>query len=160
MHLLTGNTSFKWTSECQEAFDKLKSLITNAPILSIPNSHDKFHLECDTSEYALGTVLSQHQDNKWKAIGFISKSFTPTQWNYEIYNQELLAIMVPLLGDFRKCLMTAQQEFEIWMDHANLQYFKKPQKLNCQQAQWLTELQEFHFQLHHIAGKSNSKADC
>jgi len=67
--------------------------------------------------------------------------------------------MVPLLGDFRKHLMTAQQEFEIWTDHANLQYFKKPQKLNRRQARWLTELQEFHFKLHHIAGKSNSKAD-
>jgi hypothetical protein len=79
MHLLTGNAPFEWTSECQEAFDKLKTLITNAPILSIPNSHDKFRLECDASEYALGAVLSQHQDNKWKPIGFVSKAFTPTQ---------------------------------------------------------------------------------
>ena len=104
MNLLTGNTPFEWTSECQEAFDKLKSLITKAPILSIPNAHDKFHPECDASEYALGAVLSQHQDNKWKPISFTSKAFTPTQWNYEIYDQELLAIMVPLLGDFRNTL--------------------------------------------------------
>jgi hypothetical protein len=82
----------------------------------------------------LFAILSQHQDNKWKPIGFILKAFTPTQWNYEIYNWELLAIMVPLLGDFRKHLMTAQQYFEIWTDHANLQYFKKPQKLNRRQA--------------------------
>jgi hypothetical protein len=54
MHTLTGNVPFKWTPECQEAFDKLKTLITTAPILSIPNSHDQFHLECDTSEYTLG----------------------------------------------------------------------------------------------------------
>jgi hypothetical protein len=42
---------------------------------------------------------------------------------------------------------------------ANLQYFKKPQKLNRRQARWLTELQEFHFTIHHIPGKANSKAD-
>src|SRR5204863_6490596 len=35
----------------------------------------------------------------------------------------------------------------------------KPQKLNRRQARWLTELQEYHFTLHHIPGKSNSKAD-
>src|SRR5262245_13868090 len=55
--------------------------------------------------------------------------------------------------------MGAKQEFEIWTDHANLQYFKKPEKLNRQQAHWLTELQEYDFTLHHIPGKSNSKAD-
>ena len=55
--------------------------------------------------------------------------------------------------------MGAKQEFEIWTDHANLQYFKKPEKLNRRQARWLTELQEYDFTLHHIPGKSNSKAD-
>ena len=84
--------------------------------------------------------------------------FNPTQWNYEIYNRELLAIMMTL-QDFRKHLMMAKHDFEIWTDHTNLQYFKKPQKLNRRQARWLTELQEFHFTLHHIPGKSNSKAD-
>jgi hypothetical protein len=106
----------------------------NAPILSIPSSHDKFHLECDTSKYAVRAVLSQHQDNKWKPIGYVLKVFSPTQQNYEIYNQELLVIMILLLGDFQKHLMTAQQEFKIWTDHVNLQYFKKPQQLNCCQA--------------------------
>jgi hypothetical protein len=78
MHLLPGNSPFEWTSACQEAFDKLKSLITNAPILSNPNSHHKFCLECHASKYALGAVSSQHQDNKWKPISFVSKAFTPT----------------------------------------------------------------------------------
>jgi hypothetical protein len=36
---------------------------------------------------------------------------------------------------------------------------KKPQKLNRRQARWLMELQEFHFKLHYITGKANSKAD-
>ena len=63
------------------------------------------------------------------------------------------------LQHFRHYLMGAKQEFEIWTDHANLQYFKKPEKLNRRQAQWLTELQEYDFTLHHIPGKSNSKAD-
>jgi len=63
------------------------------------------------------------------------------------------------LQHFQHYLMGAKQEFEIWTDHANLQYFKKPEKLNRRQARWLTELQEYDFTLHHIPGKSNSKAD-
>ena len=82
----------------------------------------------------------------------------PTQRNYEIYNKELLAIMLAL-EEFRRYLIDDKHIFEIWTDHANLQYFKKPQNLNRQQARWLTKIQEFHFTLHHIPGKSNSKAD-
>jgi len=63
------------------------------------------------------------------------------------------------LQHFHHYLMGCLQKFEIWTDHANLQYFKKPEKLNHQQACWLTELQEYDFSLHHIPGKSNSKAD-
>jgi hypothetical protein len=55
--------------------------------------------------------------------------------------------------------MGAQRVFEIWTDHANLQFFKKPQNLNRRQVRWYQELQEYHFTLHHIPGKANSKAD-
>jgi hypothetical protein len=35
----------------------------------------------------------------------------------------------------------------------------QPQKLNQRQAHWLTELQEYHFMLHHVSGASNSRAN-
>lgn len=65
-----------------------------------------------------------------------------------------------LLHSFRNCScpLNAIMKFMI-RNFTNLQYFKKPQNLNQWQAYWLTELQEFHFILHHIPGKANSKAD-
>ena len=51
-----------------------------------------------------------------------------------------------------------QHLVEIWTDHNNLQYFKKPQKLNRQQARWVPELADYDYMLHHKPGKSN-KAD-
>jgi len=158
LHYLTGNIPFNWTSKCQTTFDQLKTLITSAPILTMANHYDKFRLETDASEYAIGAILSQQQEDRWKPIVYLSKSLTLTERNYEIYDRELLAIMAAL-QHFRHYLMGAKQEFEIWTDHANLQYFKKPEKLNRRQARWLTELQEYDFTLHHIPGKSNSKAD-
>ena len=49
--------------------------------------------------------------------------------------------------------------FEVWSDHLNLQYFRKPQKLNCRQVQWKTELQEFRFILIHKPNPQMKKAD-
>ena len=112
LHVLTGNTPFEWTDDCQQAFDKLKTVVTMVPVLIIPNNYDKFCVEADASEYALGAVLPQQQDGQWRPAGFISKAFNPTQWNYEIYNCELLAIMTAL-HEFRKHLLTTKQVFKV-----------------------------------------------
>ncbi len=55
--------------------------------------------------------------------------------------------------------MGTYQDFEIWTDHQNLQYFWKPQKVNRWQAWWITKLAEYHFTLHHKASTTNKKAD-
>jgi len=49
--------------------------------------------------------------------------------------------------------------FTILTDHANLQYWKAPQKLNHQTARWHTDLQEYDFVIKHIPGKINTPAD-
>ena len=54
---------------------------------------------------------------------------------------------------------TLPPNVEIWTDHQNLCYFRKAQKLNRRQAQWVTELGEYNFTMHHKAGKTNIKAD-
>jgi hypothetical protein len=103
-------------------------------------------------------VLMQNQENKWKPIGYTSKAFDATQQNYDIYDRELLTIMLAL-EQHRQQLIGTKQPFEIQNDHANLQFFKKPQKLNRRQANWLTQLQDYNFVITHIPGKQNSKAD-
>jgi hypothetical protein len=55
--------------------------------------------------------------------------------------------------------MDASETFEIFTDHQNLEYFRKPQKLNRRQARWIMELSQFDFTLHHRPGALNCKAD-
>jgi len=103
-------------------------------------------------------VLSQQQeDSLWRPVTYLSKAMNETERNYEIYDQELLAIMEEL-KQWRQYLIGSNQ-FEIWTDHKNLGYFKKPQKLNRCQARWTTELQEYNFQLVHKPSSSQKKVD-
>ncbi len=88
----------------------------------------------------------------------MSKSLTATEQNYKIYDKELLAIMLAL-NEWRHYLMGAAVDVKIWTDHQNLQYFRKPQKLNRRQAQWVMELAKYHFVLRHKPGMLNKKAD-
>ena len=55
-------SSIKWDLECQEAFDKLKELCTNTPILAYAKFGKPFKLHTDASVLGLGAVLYQVQD--------------------------------------------------------------------------------------------------
>ena len=127
-------------------------------MLAIPHPKWKMRLETDASGYVIGGVLSQVQeDNSWRPLAYLSKTMNETKRNYKIYDWELLAIMEGL-KQWQQYLIGSDQ-FEIWTDHKNLGYFKKLQKLNCYQAQWMTELQEYDFQPVHKPGNSQKKVD-
>jgi len=55
--------------------------------------------------------------------------------------------------------LIGSDQFEIWTNYKNLEYFKKLQKLNRHQARWMTELQEYDFQLVYKPGNSQKKVD-
>ncbi|GJF00540.1 hypothetical protein PsYK624_168330 [Phanerochaete sordida] len=156
--ILTGNNEWKWGIEQQLAFEGLKTSITSAPILAIPNDEDPFEVECDASDFAVGGALSQKQDGKWQPVAFLSKAMNETERNYEIYDKELLAVIMSL-EEWRHYLLGASHQFEIWTDHKNLEYFRKPQKLNRRQARWLTELADYNFTLKHKPGRLHQKPD-
>jgi len=56
-------------------------------------------------------------------------------------------------------LEEVQFKFEIWMDHKNLEYFMKVQKLNRRQARWALYLSRFDFTLKHVPGMRMGKTD-
>ena len=87
----------------------------------------------DASEHAIGGVLSQEQEGKWKPITFLSRTMQPVERNYKIYDKELLVIIEALMK-WRQYLLDAIEPFEIWTDHENLKYFRKSHKLNGRQA--------------------------
>ncbi len=96
MTQLTGNNAWRWGRAQQEVFEQLKKQLAEDVILAIPMNEGKLQVEADASEGAIGTVLSQEQDSKWRPISFLSKSLSVTERNYEIYDKELLAIMLTL----------------------------------------------------------------
>ena len=65
-----------------------------APILIPLDFLKPFFLESNTSNYALGAILSQKRnDERLRPIAFHSWKFTATKINYEIHDKELLAIV-------------------------------------------------------------------
>jgi hypothetical protein len=151
---------WQWEAEQQDAFDTLKTVMTTAPILVLPDDGQPFRVEADSSNYATGAVLSQlsKQDGKWHPVSFQSKSLSPVERNYEIHDKEMLAI-IRALDEWRHLLEGARHDFEVWTDHKNLEYFRTAQKLNRRQARWSLLLSRFNYTLHHRPGRSMGKPD-
>src|SRR5260221_13079051 len=102
-----------WGTAEQQAFDVLKNAITSAPMLALPSGSSLFCLECDASNFTMGAILSQQQDDGlFHLIGFMSKSFSDTEWNYQIHDKEMLVIMCAL-EEWRHFLKGSDQKFEI-----------------------------------------------
>ena len=93
---LKGKKEWKWKEEHQKAFEELKEKITSQLVLALSRREGKFRVETDASEHAIGGVLSQEQEGKWKPIAFLSRTMQPAEQNYEIYDKELLAIVKAL----------------------------------------------------------------
>jgi len=133
LNKLKDKKDWKWEEKHQKGFKKLKEKITSQLVLLLPRREGKFRVETDASGHAIGEVLFQEQDGKWKPIAFLSRTMQPAERNYEIHDKELLAIMEALIK-WRQYLLDAVETFEIWTDHENLKYFWEPHKLNRRQA--------------------------
>ena len=75
-------------------FETLKKAFTSAPILAHVDLGKPFIIEADTSDFALGSILSQQgDDEKLHPVAFHSRKFNAAEINYEIHDKELLAIV-------------------------------------------------------------------
>jgi len=131
LHQLTcKNQEWRWGKEEQNAFDWLKALVTANPVLAHANLKDQFKLEVDASGYMVGAVLLQwKEDGKKHPIGYYSATLNEVQRNYNIYNLELLAIVMAL-KNWQPLLARSPHKIIIYSDHLNLQYWKTPQRIS------------------------------
>ena len=106
-----------------------------------------------------GAILSQlRDDEKWHPVGFTSKSLSPAEHNYAIYNKELLSV-IRGLEEWRHILEGTKHTIEILNDHRNLTYFQTAQTLNRCQARWSLYLSRFDYSLAHRASRHSAKPD-
>jgi hypothetical protein len=112
-------------------------------------------MEVDTSAYTVGAILFQKDNQRCKRdVSYYSKALNPAKRNYNIWDQEFLAV-IKALGNWQHLLIGTPHKIIVWTDHANLQYYRQPQKVNQHVARGINFMAEFPLELQHIAGKKN-----
>ncbi|CAI7894955.1 unnamed protein product [Closterium sp. NIES-53] len=92
-NLLKKNTPFKWEDVHQQAMEQLKTALTSAPVLILPDPEKDYVIEADASDQAVGAVLMQDQGKGLQPIAYLSKKLHGAEINYPIHDKEALAII-------------------------------------------------------------------
>ena len=85
---------WSWDQSCNDAFTALKAVFTSQPVLHLLDLSAPFTISTNASKHASGGVLLQKDTNGcWHPCTYLSQTFGPAKRNYNIYDQELLAVM-------------------------------------------------------------------
>ncbi|GFV92994.1 retrovirus-related Pol polyprotein from transposon opus [Trichonephila clavipes] len=141
-----------------EASKNAKLNLAEAALLSFPRSGLPLSLCTDASDFAVGAVLQQLENESWKPIAFYSKKLNETQTRYSTYDRELLGIYLSV-KHFKHLL--EGNDFVIYTDHKPLTFaFKqKNEKASPRQQRQLQYISEFSCNIQHVLGKDNVVAD-
>ncbi|KIK12786.1 hypothetical protein PISMIDRAFT_18482 [Pisolithus microcarpus 441] len=128
-HLSKKDIPWKWDREQQQAFDKLKAVLS-----------------------ATGAVLAQKgEDDEWHPCSYLSKSLKGAKKNYPVYDLEFLAV-IHAIKAFRHYLISPVTPTIIFTDHKNLKYYKEPQKFSQWQTHWFSYIQGFPLKFSYTPG--------
>jgi len=73
---------FLWTEEHQIAFESLKQVLSEAPLLQVPDFEKEFVLVTDTSDNAISAVLNQRVWKDLAQISYYSRLLSAAERNY------------------------------------------------------------------------------
>ena len=155
-NLTRKDSEFHWTTECQAAFEELKCRLTSEPILALPSDEGTYILDTDASDFGLGAVLSQRQDDQEKVIAYTSRTLAKSEQKYETTRKELLAIVTGLK---QLCQYLLGRHFVIRTDHAALTWLRRTAEPMPQLARWLTFIEQFDYEIEHRPGAKHGNAD-
>jgi len=155
--LTKKNVQFRWSPECQLAFETLKQKLISSPILSFPKAEGQLILETDACNTSVAGVLTQVQDGEEVVLGYASRTLSKSQFSYCTTYKELLAVRL-FVEHFKAYLYG--REFTVRTDHASLTWLKNFEKAEGMILRWITFLETYSIKWVHRPGAKHQNADC
>ena len=154
--LLRKEQEWKWTQECQHAFETLKGEIASQPVSAYPDFSKPFRLYTDASNLSLGAILAQKQQGKEKIICCASRTLNNAESNYSTTKKECLAVVWGVQV-FRPFLVATH--FEILTDHYALQWLRSMKSTSAILHRWAAALEDYRFTILHRPSKLQGHVD-
>ena len=160
--LLKKDKKWRWTPECQTAFDQIKKALTSDLFLTHYDSKLEIIVASDTSSYEVGTcILHKMPDGTKKPIAHASRTLLPAEKHYSHIEKETLGIIFAVTK-FHRYLHG--RFFTLQTDHSLLiTIFRSKKSLPIYTAnrllRWGTILLNYNFKIEYLPSKQISHAD-
>ncbi|GFX23414.1 transposon Tf2-6 polyprotein [Trichonephila clavipes] len=156
--LLRKDSLFQFYAEQQTAFQKLKYLLSQQPVLSIFNPNSPTEIHTDASIDGLDAVLLQKSihDNQFHPVFYMSKNTSYHERKYTSFELDVLAV-VEALKKFR--IYVLGTSFKIITDCDALVKTLSKKELNPRIARWALYLEEFNYTIEHRTGSKMAHVD-
>uniref|UniRef100_A0A8C5B6F0 Reverse transcriptase/retrotransposon-derived protein RNase H-like domain-containing protein n=1 Tax=Gadus morhua TaxID=8049 RepID=A0A8C5B6F0_GADMO len=90
LHLLTcKDIPFQWTTECDEAFEYLKGVLSSAPIVTMPDFYVPFKVYTDAFMDAVGAVVAQDREGLERVVVYASQTLAPTEKCLSTFDRDM-----------------------------------------------------------------------
>ena len=149
---LLTKKGFHWTDQAQQAFEKLKQAMIDAPVLALPNFDRPFSIETDACETGIGAVLVQDSH----PLAYFSKALGVRNQKLSTYEKEFLAVMMAV-DKWRPYLQRGP--FTIVTDHKSLCNLGDQQLDTELQRKAMSKLVGLQFKFQYKRGVENGAAD-
>ena len=142
---------------CENAFIKLKSFIKSPPVLRPPNWDNLFILQVDASDFGVGAILSQlDEEGLEHPVVFASRKLQPREMKLSTTEKECLAI-VWAVETFRYYLFG--RRFKLQTDHNPLVWLNQVKNKNRKLLRWSLTPQEYDIEIEHKTGERHVNVD-
>ena len=149
--------AFKWSSQCQRAFQNLVHELTSEPVVQPYSPNKEATLSTDASKKTIGAVLTQ----EGHPVIYVSRNLTTAETKYSNIEREALAVVFAVTR-LRQFLLGGS--FTIEAEHKPLQYIFNPSEqipkvASARLPRWAITLMAYNFNIKHVPGIDNGHAD-
>ena len=142
-------------NEVQQAeFKKIQEEIVNSALLYYVDEKAPVYLQTDASDYGIGAYLFQRVRDEDRPVAILSKTLDRTQLRWATPEKEGYAIFYALK---KLDYLLRDIHFTLQTDHKNLIYINDTASPKV--VRWKLAIQEYDFDIEHIAGKKNFVTD-
>ncbi|GBG77215.1 hypothetical protein CBR_g23542, partial [Chara braunii] len=144
--LLKKEAIWQWDKDCMSALKKLKRALIEYPVLKVPDPSLPFVVTTDASQYGMGVVLQQDNENGYRPIESMPSRMPSEKVATSTYERELYALRQALEHSKHYLL---GRNFKVYSDHETLPWLKTQ----------AVEIDRYDFELKPVKGKYNVVAD-
>jgi len=160
--LLQKNGRWRWTADCEHAFQRAKEMLMSAKVLAHYDPSLPLRLAADASAYGVGAVISHaYPDGSERPIAYASRTLTSSEKNYAQIEKEALSLVYGV-KKFHQFLYG--RRFTLYTDHKPLTTILGPKKgipplAAARLQRWALILSAYTFQIEYKPTQAHANAD-